>query len=156
MEKLGMKIIPKKEDRGIGDNSLQLGEWAAAAVNDAIAYTAKIIKKNVRLEDRLNKAIYGKNSRQRDVALSEAQKINASVVKDAKVFEPILNAISNGEDIHSGELKHHKLDMCAKAGSFGDYIANTADGKNFAKEVDAALSKAAEEDEQLELPFDED
>ena len=75
-----MKIIPKKEDRGIGDNSLQLGEWAAAAVNDAIAYTAKIIKKNVRLEDRLNKAIYGKNSRQRDVALSEAQKINASVV----------------------------------------------------------------------------
>ena len=46
--------------------------------------------------------------------------------------------------------------MCAKAGSFGDYIANTADGKNFAREVDAALSKAAEEDEQLELPFDED
>ena len=54
-----MKIIPKKEDRGIGDNSLQLGEWAAAAVNDAIAYTAKIIIKNVRLEDIINKAIYG-------------------------------------------------------------------------------------------------
>ena len=143
-----MKIIPKKEDRGIGDNSLQLGEWAAAAVNDAIAYTAKIIKKNVRLEDRINKAIYGKNNLQRGVALSEAKKINDSISKDAKVFAPIFNAIHKGENIHTGDLKHNKLDMCDKAGSFGDWIANQTGGKEFERKIDDAIFTAKIEEDK--------
>jgi|TARA_R100001086_G_scaffold68006_1_gene32029 hypothetical protein len=153
-----MKIIkiPKDKVRGIGDNSSdEFGTWAAAALTDAIAYTAKIIKKNAKLEDILNKAIYGKNNLQRGVALSEAKKINASVIKDAKVFEPILNGINNRENIHEGKLKHHKLNMCDKAGRFGDWIANQTGGKEFAREVDEALSKADEEDDQLEFDFDE-
>jgi hypothetical protein len=144
-----MEKNPKQSQRGIGDNS-SFGEWASAYLDDAVAYIVKLTKKSARLEQQINKAIYGKNNLQRGVALSEAKKINASINKDAKVFEPVLKGIHNREDIHSGELKGHKLDMCAKSGNFGNYIANTAGGKDFDRTVDNAFYKADIEDQSDE------
>ena len=144
-----MEKNPKQSQRGIGDNS-SFGEWASAYLDDAVAYIVKLTKKSARLEQQINKAIYGKNNLQRGVALSEAKKINASINKDAKVFEPVLKGIHNREDIHSGELKSHKLDMCAKSGNFGNYIANTAGGKDFDRTVDNAFYKADIEDQSDE------
>ena len=144
-----MEKNPKQSQRGIGDNS-SFGEWASAYLDDAVAYIVKLTKKSARLEQQINKAIYGKNNLQRGVALSEAKKINASINKDAKVFEPVLKGIHNRENIHTGELKSHKLDMCAKAGNFGNYIANTAGGKDFDRTVDNAFYKADIEDQSDE------
>ena len=144
-----MEKNPKSQSRGIGDNS-SFGEWASAYLDDAVAYIVKLTKKSARLEQQINKAIYGKNNLQRGVALSEAKKINDSINRDAKVFEPVLKGIHNREDIHSGELKGHKLDMCAKAGNFGNYIANTAGGKDFDRTVDNAFYKADIEDQSDE------
>ena len=144
-----MEKNPKSQSRGIGDNS-SFGEWASAYLDDAVAYIVKLTKKSARLEQQINKAIYGKNNLQRGVALSEAKKINASINKDAKVFEPVLKGIHNREDIHSGEIKGHKLDMCAKSGNFGNYIANTAGGKDFDRTVDDAFYKADIEDQSDE------
>jgi|TARA_X000001388_G_C2203759_1_gene112305 hypothetical protein len=144
-----MEKNPKSQSRGIGDNS-SFGEWASAYLDDAVAYIVKLTKKSARLEQQINKAIYGKNNLQRGVALSEAKKINDSINRDAKVFEPVLKGIHNREDIHSGELKGHKLDMCAKSGNFGNYIANTAGGKDFDRTVDNAFYKADIEDQSDE------
>ena len=144
-----MEKNPKSQSRGIGDNST-FGEWASAYLDDAVAYIVKLTKKSARLEEQINKAIYGKNNLQRGVALSEAKKINDSINRDAKVFEPVLKGIHNREDIHSGELKGHKLDMCAKSGNFGNYIANTAGGKDFDRTVDNAFYKADIEDQSDE------
>jgi|TARA_E500000178_G_scaffold281891_1_gene282271 hypothetical protein len=144
-----MEKNPKQSQRGIGDNS-SFGEWASAYLDDAVAYIVKLTKKSARLEQQINKAIYGKNNLQRGVALSEAKKINDSINRDAKVFEPVLKGIHNREDIHSGELKGHKLDMCAKSGNFGNYIANTAGGKDFDRTVDDAFYKADIEDQSDE------
>ncbi len=144
-----MEKNPKQSQRGIGDNS-SFGEWASAYLDDAVAYIVKLTKKSARLEQQINKAIYGKNNLQRGVALSEAKKINDSINRDAKVFEPVLKGIHNREDIHSGELKGHKLDMCARAGNFGNYIANTAGGKDFDRTVDNAFYKADIEDQSDE------
>jgi|TARA_R100000149_G_scaffold31217_1_gene11984 hypothetical protein len=144
-----MEKNPKQSQRGIGDNS-SFGEWASAYLDDAVAYIVKLTKKSARLEQQINKAIYGKNNLQRGVALSEAKKINDSINRDAKVFEPVLKGIHNREDIHSGELKGHKLDMCAKSGNFGNYIANTAGGKDFDRTVDNAFYKADIEDQSDE------
>ena len=144
-----MEKNPKQSQRGIGDNS-SFGEWASAYLDDAVAYIVKLTKKSARLEQQINKAIYGKNNLQRGVALSEAKKINASINKDAKVFEPVLKGIHNRENIHTGELKSHKLDMCAKSGNFGNYIANTAGGKDFDRTVDNAFYKADIEDQSDE------
>ena len=144
-----MEKNPKSQSRGIGDNST-FGEWASAYLDDAVAYIVKLTKKSARLEQQINKAIYGKNNLQRGVALSEAKKINDSINRDAKVFEPVLKGIHNREDIHSGELKGHKLDMCAKSGNFGNYIANTAGGKDFDRTVDNAFYKADIEDQSDE------
>jgi hypothetical protein len=144
-----MEKNPKSQSRGIGDNST-FGEWASAYLDDAVAYIVKLTKKSARLEEQINKAIYGKNNLQRGVALSEAKKINDSINRDAKVFEPVLKGIHNREDIHSGELKGHKLDMCAKSGNFGNYIANTAGGKDFDRTVDDAFYKADIEDQSDE------
>ena len=144
-----MEKNPKQSQRGIGDNS-SFGEWASAYLDDAVAYIVKLTKKSARLEQQINKAIYGKNNLQRGVALSEAKKINDSINRDAKVFEPVLKGIHNREDIHSGELKSHKLDMCAKSGNFGNYIANTAGGKDFDRTVDNAFYKADIEDQSDE------
>ena len=144
-----MEKNPKQSQRGIGDNS-SFGEWASAYLDDAVAYIVKLTKKSARLEQQINKAIYGKNNLQRGVALSEAKKINASINKDAKVFEPVLKGIHNRENIHTGELKGHKLDMCAKSGNFGNYIANTAGGKDFDRTVDNAFYKADIEDQSDE------
>mgnify|MGYP001500764594 FL=1 len=144
-----MEKNPKSQSRGIGDNST-FGEWASAYLDDAVAYIVKLTRKSARLEQQINKAIYGKNNLQRGVALSEAKKINDSINRDAKVFEPVLKGIHNREDIHSGELKGHKLDMCAKSGNFGNYIANTAGGKDFDRTVDNAFYKADIEDQSDE------
>jgi hypothetical protein len=144
-----MEKNPKQSQRGIGDNS-SFGEWASAYLDDAVAYIVKLTRKSARLEQQINKAIYGKNNLQRGVALSEAKKINDSINRDAKVFEPVLKGIHNREDIHSGELKGHKLDMCAKSGNFGNYIANTAGGKDFDRTVDNAFYKADIEDQSDE------
>ena len=140
-----MEKNPKSQSRGIGDNST-FGEWASQVADDGIAYIVKLTKKSARLEQQINKAIYGKNNLQRGVALSEAKKINASINKDAKVFEPVLKGIHNRENIHTGELKGHKLDMCAKAGSFGDYVSNSAGGKDFDRKVDNAFYDADKEE----------
>ena len=140
-----MEKNPKQSQRGIGDNS-SFGEWASAYLDDAVAYIVKLTRKSARLEQQINKAIYGKNNLQRGVALSEAKKINASINKDAKVFEPVLKGIHNRENIHTGELKGHKLDMCAKAGSFGDYVSNSAGGKDFDRKVDNAFYDADKEE----------
>ena len=144
-----MEKNPKSQSRGIGDNS-SFGEWASAYLDDAVAYIVKLTKKSARLEQQINKAIYGKNNLQRGVALSEAKKINDSINRDAKVFEPVLKGIHNRENIHTGELKGHKLDMCAKSGNFGNYIANTAGGKDFDRTVDNAFYKADIEDQSDE------
>jgi hypothetical protein len=144
-----MEKNPKSQSRGIGDNS-SFGEWASAYLDDAVAYIVKLTKKSARLEQQINKAIYGKNNLQRGVALSEAKKINDSINRDAKVFEPVLKGIHNREDIHSGELKGYKLDMCAKSGNFGNYIANTAGGKDFDRTVDNAFYDADKEDQSDE------
>ena len=144
-----MEKNPKSQSRGIGDNS-SFGEWASAYLEDAVDYIVKLTRKSARLEQQINKAIYGKNNLQRGVALSEAKKINDSINRDAKVFEPVLKGIHNREDIHSGELKGHKLDMCAKSGNFGNYIANTAGGKDFDRTVDNAFYKADIEDQSDE------
>ena len=144
-----MEKNPKSQSRGIGDNST-FGEWASAYLDDAVAYIVKLTRKSARLEQQINKAIYGKNNLQRGVALSEAKKINDSINRDAKVFEPVLKGIHNRENIHTGELKGHKLDMCAKSGNFGNYIANTAGGKDFDRTVDNAFYKADIEDQSDE------
>ena len=142
-----MEKNPKSQSRGIGDNST-FGEWASAYLDDAVAYIVKLTRKSARLEQQINKAIYGKNNLQRGVALSEAKKINASINKDAKVFEPVLKGIHNREDIHTGDLKHNKLDMCDKAGSFGDWIANQTGGKEFERKIDDAIFTAKIEEDK--------
>ena len=76
----------------------------------------------------------------RGIALSEAKKINDSISKDAK-SEPIFNALQS-ENIHTGDLKHNKLDMCDKAGSFVDWIANQTGGKEFERKIDDAIFTA--------------
>ena len=53
-----MEKNPKSQSRGIGDNST-FGEWASQVADDGIAYIVKLINKNARLEEKLNKAIYG-------------------------------------------------------------------------------------------------
>ena len=147
-----MENNPKNNQRGIGDNSVDqsFGEWASASLYDAINYIVILIRKNKRLEHQLNESINARNNLKRGIALSEAKKINASINKDAKVFEPVLKGIHNRENIHTGELKGHKLDMCAKSGNFGNYIANTAGGKDFDRTVDNAFYKADIEDQSDE------
>ena len=148
-----MEKNPKSQSRGIGDNSVEdqsFGEWASASLDDAIRYIIKLIGKNQRLGQQLNESINAKNNLKRGVALSEAKKINDSITKDARVFNPIFTAIQNGEDIHSGYLKHKKLDMCDKAGSFGDWIANSAGGKLMERVIDNAKADAEIEDQSDE------
>ena len=142
-----MEKNPKQSQRGIGDNS-SFGEWASAYLDDAIRYIVRLIRKNKRLEHQLNESINARNNLKRGIALSEAKKINDSISKDAKVFEPIFNAIHKGENIHTGDLKHNKLDMCDKAGSFGDWIANQTGGKEFERKIDDAIFTAKIEEDK--------
>ena len=146
-----MEKNPKSQSRGIGDNSVEdqsFGEWASASLDDAIRYIVRLIRKNKRLEHQLNESINARNNLKRGIALSEAKKINDSISKDAKVFEPIFNAIHKGENIHTGDLKHNKLDMCDKAGSFGDWIANQTGGKEFERKIDDAIFTAKIEEDK--------
>jgi len=145
-----MENNPKNNQRGIGDNSVDqsFGEWASASLDDAIRYIVRLIRKNKRLEHQLNESINARNNLKRGVALSEAKKINDSISKDAEVFEPIFNAIHKGENIHTGDLKHNKLDMCDKAGSFGDWIANQTGGKEFERKIDDAIFTAKIEEDK--------
>ena len=145
-----MEKNPKSQSRGIGDNSVDqsFGEWASASLDDAIRYIVRLIRKNKRLEHQLNESINARNNLKRGVALSEAKKINDSISKDAEVFEPIFNALRNGENIHTGDLKHNKLDMCDKAGSFGDWIANQTGGKEFERKIDDAIFTAKIEEDK--------
>ena len=145
-----MENNPKNNQRGIGDNSVDqsFGEWASASLDDAIRYIVRLIRKNKRLEHQLNESINARNNLKRGIALSEAKKINDSISKDAKVFEPIFNAIHKGENIHTGDLKHNKLDMCDKAGNFGDWIANQTGGKEFERKIDDAIFTAKIEEDK--------
>ena len=145
-----MEKNPKNNQRGIGANSVDqsFGEWASASLDDAIRYIVRLIRKNKRLEHQLNESINARNNLKRGIALSEAKKINDSISKDAKVFEPIFNAIHKGENIHTGDLKHNKLDMCDKAGSFGDWIANQTGGKEFERKIDDSIFTAKIEEDK--------
>ena len=70
---------------------------------------------------------------------------NTEIIKD---YICIFNAIHKGENIHTGDLKHNKLDMCDKAGSFGDWIANQTGGKEFERKIDDAIFTAKIEEDK--------
>ena len=81
----------------------------------------------------------------------DATDINAKIIKDVKPFEEILSAIDTRQDIHSGDLKTKKLELCNIAGNFGNFIANNAGG-----EIDKDISKTFQ-DAVLDKEFsDED
>ena len=143
-----MKTIKHKEARGLGDNAETPSEYLNQQVSycfdamaTAVRYIARLTVKNEKLNSKLAEVNQCKNNWERGVAVKEAIDINSNIIKDVKPFADILNAIDKREDIHSGELKSKKLELCSVASNFGNFIANNAGGE-FDKDISKAMTDA--------------
>ncbi len=142
----------KKEARGIGDNAETPSEYLNKqvaycydALTTAVKYITRLTVSNEKLKNKLEEVGQCKNNWDRSLVEINATKINAKIIKDVKPFEEILSAIDTRQDIHSGDLKTKKLELCNIAGNFGNFIANNAGGE-FDKDIsktfqDAVLDK---------------
>jgi|TARA_B100001964_G_scaffold240715_1_gene311233 hypothetical protein len=107
--------------RTIGDNSANINPIEDSAIN----FVRENIEKLIILKRYCERAFSGKNKTIRNIsAMNSAAQINC-ILNDLKPWQKVIDAKSNGVDIHSTPIKTHKLDIVAnRHNQFGQYIVD--------------------------------
>lgn len=114
---------------GVGHNSAAFSESVA---DQAVRFVNKLSALVRSANQKMYKAINGKNTVERGISLRDVNEIVLKLVNETKDWHAVIETMKKGHDVHIQErCKHNKLEIVGNRGynEFGQYLIDKSDGK---------------------------
>ena len=109
-----------QDRRRIGDNQNPIQDQAIRLIKE-------IHENVIDLDKRIKQSWRGKNKTDRDVGAVMANMMSNKLIQRFESWFKVVDAKSNGVDVHSAPIKTHKLNIVAdRHNEFGQYVIDKA------------------------------